>query len=1125
MTVTLFRPLLQLLRGIQRPHSLTSTDEELLQRFRSSQDEGAFEAMLYRHGPMVLDVCRSLLPNSADAEDAFQATFLILARKAACIRNGAALAGFLHGVAYRTALKARRRFACQKKHEARCPQPDAAAPDDPTWSEVRQILHEELAGLSERLRAPLVLCYLEGRTQAESAGRLGISQGTLKRRLESGRALLRARLVRRGISSAFLALAAWPGISAAVPAPLMRATVQAGPLFAAGDTSMLSSQVVTLAQWGSRSLFGAPLKLLTVTALSLLMAGIGLGIYLVRTEPAGNQQQADRAKPKADQPLRIERDSDPLPAQAVVRLGTQRFRSDSWVSRVRVVPGGKQLLGLGAHSVILWDAETGKEIRRFVGPTMRKVDSTGYGVSMESFAVSPDGKSLAVGTTDGSKLDCPILLFDLATGKRLSELAGHKSDGWSANSRLAFVTPTLLVSAGSDGARLHDVTSRAQVRTLEADGLESISSLLPVAGVKQVLGVGGEKKSVGWRIWETATGKVVHSESGLSGNFIAADLSPDGRMLAVAVGVGEAHKVGGSNEVRIYAAPKWYMLKRWKSHAGRFPQRNAVAFAPDGKSLATGGADQKVRRWSLEGKEIGSAIEPYVYANNVIWLDQETLITFDAQNAIKLWNAKTGKPVRDFPGSEAHLTALDYSPDGRFVATGGGGGDATVRVWEVRTGKLAAHLRARMSDVTCVRFSSDGSRLATSDSGGVARVWDWRAGRELHAFHDHAPWLHCVAFSPDGKQLATGDDAGIVRVWDLGNGKLIHALRGHERAITALVFSSTGTALFSGSWDHSIRRWSLTTGKQVFVIRGIQSPVRRQEKPVGHTSVVTSLALSPGGQWLYSGSMDHTICVWEADSGCLCRVLKGTERGYSSVAAITLSANGTLLAAALGDRGQEASIHIWDVLSSKKVKSLPGHRGTVTQVCFSPAGKRLASCSTDTTALIWDAGDLVPRATREPSDQTGLWQDLGSADPEKAYAAVCRGAAASTRAVAAVEHKLKPLAAVDQSKVLSWVRRLDSSEFKEREQAARALAGLGPDAAEPLEKLASEPASAEVKRRLRAILDRFAKEQRRDARAIEMLEMIGSQEAQRVLEKLAGGVDGAFTRQAAAALKRAQTRK
>ena len=188
MTTVQPSPILQLIRRMVDDVCVRELpDRDLLERWHTQRDQAAFHGLLRRHGPMVLDVCRSALGNEADAEDAFQATFLILARKANSIRRTASLASWLHGVACRSALKARAQSNTRQKHEARVPPRPASQPDDLTWREVRQVIHEELSGLAERYRAPLVLCYLEGATQDAAAVQLDLAKSSLRERLERGR--------------------------------------------------------------------------------------------------------------------------------------------------------------------------------------------------------------------------------------------------------------------------------------------------------------------------------------------------------------------------------------------------------------------------------------------------------------------------------------------------------------------------------------------------------------------------------------------------------------------------------------------------------------------------------------------------------------------------------------------------------------------------------------------------------------------------------------------------------------------------------------------------------------------------------------------------------------------------
>src|SRR5262245_38640944 len=206
------------------------TDQELVGRFRAGGDETAFRALMRRHGSMVFDVCRNVLGNEADADDAFQATFLVLAQKAAFIRKEASVASWLFGVAYRIAVTEQRNLTRRQKHQSCRSDQRTAGADDPTWREVQQVLYEELNKISQGYRSPLVLCYLEGKTQDEAAAQLGVSKATVKKRLERGRALLRVRLVRRGLGPVPVLLAAsWPlATASANPGPfLVASTVKA----------------------------------------------------------------------------------------------------------------------------------------------------------------------------------------------------------------------------------------------------------------------------------------------------------------------------------------------------------------------------------------------------------------------------------------------------------------------------------------------------------------------------------------------------------------------------------------------------------------------------------------------------------------------------------------------------------------------------------------------------------------------------------------------------------------------------------------------------------------------------------------------------------------------------------
>jgi cytochrome c peroxidase len=320
MTRTAGSPILHVIRRAVEDQRLKELpDQELLRRFSTGRDEAAYSALLRRHGPMVLDICRNMLGNEADAEDAFQATFLVLAQRAGAIRKTSAVGSWLHGVAYRTALRAQAEFARRHKHEARASaQPPGVPSDDLTWREVQQALHAELNRLSECYRAPLVLCYLEGRTHDEAALLLGVSRATVKKRLEFARALLRQRLVRRGLGpAALLVAAAWPAArtSAQPPSALVSGTVKGATLVAAGQSmagGAISAKVIALSHEVLKTMVLTRLKRLGVVLLAVALAGTGTGVLTYCTlaggagaaPPAREAEQAP-AKPSTLRTLRL----------------------------------------------------------------------------------------------------------------------------------------------------------------------------------------------------------------------------------------------------------------------------------------------------------------------------------------------------------------------------------------------------------------------------------------------------------------------------------------------------------------------------------------------------------------------------------------------------------------------------------------------------------------------------------------------------------------------------------------------------------------------------------------------------------------------------------------------------
>jgi RNA polymerase sigma factor (sigma-70 family) len=278
------------------------TDGQLLDQFVARREEAAFEALVRRHGPMVLGVCRRILNDGHDAEDAFQATFLVLVRKAASIVPRAVVGNWLYGVAYRTALKARTQAARRRAKEKQAkPVPHAEESDRP-WDELLPLLDQEMSGLPDKYRVPIVLCDLEGKTRKEAARYLGWPEGTLSSRLALGRARLARRLSRASgkmLSGATLALAlSQKTASACVPGSLLAVTVKAATLVAAGQSAaggIISIPVAALTKGVLQAMLLSKVKIAAVVLLGLAVIGTGTG-WIGGWMPAaeGQSVQKDR---------------------------------------------------------------------------------------------------------------------------------------------------------------------------------------------------------------------------------------------------------------------------------------------------------------------------------------------------------------------------------------------------------------------------------------------------------------------------------------------------------------------------------------------------------------------------------------------------------------------------------------------------------------------------------------------------------------------------------------------------------------------------------------------------------------------------------------------------------------
>jgi RNA polymerase sigma-70 factor (ECF subfamily) len=325
------------------------TDGELLGAFVARRDDACFEALVHRHGPMVLGVCRRLLRDPHDAEDAFQATMLVLARKAGSVVPREAVGNWLYGVAFRTALEARRLAVRRRAREKQVPDmPHPTVEPEDTGQDWRPLLDQELNRLPDKYRVAVVLCDLEGRSRREVAHQLHLPEGTVSGRLTTARRMLAQRLSRYGLTLAggAIALVLSQGAAACVPPPLATSTVKAATLVAAGRAATgaeITPAVAALTEGVAKAMLRSKRKSAIAVLLALTVLAAGAGVATYGTSVAGAKPAArGDSGPKAE---KAKSDKDKLQGSWVAVSGEVGGKKapEEFVQKCQVIIAGDKI--------------------------------------------------------------------------------------------------------------------------------------------------------------------------------------------------------------------------------------------------------------------------------------------------------------------------------------------------------------------------------------------------------------------------------------------------------------------------------------------------------------------------------------------------------------------------------------------------------------------------------------------------------------------------------------------------------------------------------------------------------------------------------------------------------------
>ncbi len=607
------------------------TDRQLLECFVTRRDEAAFAALVRRHGPMVLGVCRRVLGHAEDAEDAFQAAFLVLARKAASIRQRELLGNWLYGVAYRTALDARAAAIQRRARERQVsamPEPEAVEETD-VWRDLRPLLDRELNRLPDKYRVPIVLCDLEGRTRRDVARQLGIPEGTLSGRLTTARRMLARRLSRHGLALPTGALSgALARGAASVPVELAASTVRIATGVA--GAAVVSARVAALAEGAVRAMFVTKLKTATTV---LLLVGFVVGAGLLAHPPRAAEPPSGKTADKPPAALRETQDR--------MRAGPPRtLKLDSRGRRVVWSPDGKTLvvvtkvekaiLGFQydrkGSAIELWDVEEGTRRETLA-------EDAGAGLAFQRVVCSADGKTIAATVSEEVRRP-DVWLFRTVVKVWDAKTAALKQTLGDEDSNLGFIA-------------------------LSADG-------------KRVAAGDPGKKTV--QLWDAETGKLERTLDTGGSRLWWVALSPDGKTL-----VAGAQKEDASGEVTV-----------WNAETGEVKQMltpkrflNQVVFLRNGKMIGVGVGLEDIEVWDVVKGEVIRSLKGRLRGTRSVDISPDGTLVAAAglDRRVRVWDVATGKLRQTLEGHDSDIYSVAFSPDGRMLASTGQ--DQTVRLWNV----------------------------------------------------------------------------------------------------------------------------------------------------------------------------------------------------------------------------------------------------------------------------------------------------------------------------------------------------------------------------------------------------------------------------------------------------------
>lgn len=847
--------------------------------------------------------------------------------------------------------------------------------------------------------------------------------------------------------------------------------------------------------------------------------------------------------PREDNPKRTDRYGDPLPPGVVARLGTERLTLARAIFLTFSPDGRCVAAHNGSGQLRIWEAASGKELLRVTTPIFY-----GYGSGMTPLRFSPNSKTIALACPaergGGANQQASVRVWEVATGKELHcfgdlpDQASHVV--FSPDGRYLFASgygiPLLRWDLVEGGAPKEFGNSRSVAFLAVSRDATTLTAAINDRG---------DWRNHTFVRWDVATGKEIGRHAIPTGGRWAGSLSPEGNLFAVPEEDGKSIALLDP------------LTGRELTRARESDSHDLVSFCADGTRMACSSKDSTIRVWDTATGKMRARFKPL--STSVSWIalspdGKRVALSGRADDAVHVWDVAASRELYSFAGHRGGPLTIAFLKEGKEIVTVSKDGchvspyvtewaDWSFRRWDAATGEELAVTRANpKGEVYHTAFSSDGRRLVAVIHDGTLRLWDVESGKVLRSWkvptwESTSGWGDKVlktphpaitepVFSPDGKILLAAHGPKILR-WEVATGRELPAFevkglspRGEP---SACLPTPDGQILVLGSSE---------SGDQFLLLDADSGKVRRRLEGIRGGSYE---AISPDGR---------TLAVKEFEEVSLWELANGRPRGRLAVRGQTdglaFSPDGRFLA--IGSCS-ESPLSLWDLTTGRVVGRLQDDREEMMfPAAFSPDGSRLAVKNDSPTILVCDVAELCGKKKLEditkgapPSREEleGLWVELSSADSVRAYRAIRQLGRAGPRGAAFLKARLKGNKSLEERHIARLIADLDADTFAAREKASAELEKLGIRAQPALRRALQGEASAEVRSRVKRLLERLGSSQESlpdpelvRLRVVEALEANGSPEARQVLTELAeGSADTPLKQEAKASLARLRSRR